>query len=101
MSFKIPCGGFRLDEESFSLDENGVLSVSGGGSGGGGQPDWNQNDITAPWSQIKRLPRLLPPHARSSFLRNIHTSILLTMTTRTLSPARWHVSKRSELMEER
>lgn len=34
MSFKIPCGGFRLDEESFSLDENGVLSVSGGGSGG-------------------------------------------------------------------
>ena len=31
MSFKIPCGGFRLDEESFSLDDNGVLSVSGGG----------------------------------------------------------------------
>lgn len=30
MSFKIPCGGFRLDENSFSLDENGVLSVSGG-----------------------------------------------------------------------
>ena len=36
MSFKIPCGGFRLDEKSFSLDENSVLSVSGGGSGGGG-----------------------------------------------------------------
>ena len=35
MSFKIPCGGFRLDEKSFSLDENGVLSVSGGGGGGG------------------------------------------------------------------
>ena len=34
MSFKIPCGGFKLDENSFSLDENGVLSVSGGGSGG-------------------------------------------------------------------
>ena len=33
MSFKIPCGGFRLDENSFSLDENGVLSVSGGGGG--------------------------------------------------------------------
>ena len=32
MSFKIPCGGFKLDENSFSLDENGVLSVSGGGS---------------------------------------------------------------------
>ena len=34
MSFKIPCGGFKLDEKSFSLDENGVLSVSGGGGGG-------------------------------------------------------------------
>ena len=42
MSFKIPCGGFKLDEKSFSLDENGVLSVSGGA-----QPDWNQNDSTA------------------------------------------------------
>lgn len=31
MSFKIPCGGFKLDEKSFSLDKNGVLSVSGGG----------------------------------------------------------------------
>ena len=47
MSFKIPCGGFKLDEKSFSLDENGVLSVSGGGSGGGVQPNWNQNDSTA------------------------------------------------------
>ena len=46
MSFKIPCGGFKLDEKSFSLDENGVLSVSGGG-GGSVQPDWNQNDETA------------------------------------------------------
>ena len=45
MSFKIPCGGFKLDEKSFSLDDNGVLSVSGGG--GGVQPDWNQNDSTA------------------------------------------------------
>lgn len=36
MSFKIPCGGFKLDEKSFSLDENGVLSVSGGGGSGGG-----------------------------------------------------------------
>ena len=27
MSFKIPCGGFRLDEESFSLDKNDVLSI--------------------------------------------------------------------------
>ena len=42
MSFKIPCGGFKLGEKSFSLDVNGVLSVSGGV-----QPDWNQNDSTA------------------------------------------------------
>lgn len=45
MSFKIPCGGFKLDEKSFSLDVNGVLSVSGGD--GSVQPDWNQNDSTA------------------------------------------------------
>lgn len=44
MSFKIPCGGFKLDEKSFSLDVNGVLSLSGGG---GVQSDWNQNDSTA------------------------------------------------------
>ena len=44
MSFKIPCGGFKLDENSSQLDENGVLSVSGGG---GAQPNWNQNDSTA------------------------------------------------------
>ena len=33
MSFKIPCGGFKLDEKSFSLDVNGVLSVSGSSGG--------------------------------------------------------------------
>lgn len=27
MSFKIPCGGFELEEESFSLDENDVLFI--------------------------------------------------------------------------
>ena len=46
MSFKIPRGGFKLDGKSFSLYENGVLPVSGGG-GGGVQPDWNQNDSMA------------------------------------------------------
>ena len=45
MSFKIPCGGFRLDEKSFSLDETGVLSVSGGGGSGGGEPDFNVNVV--------------------------------------------------------
>lgn len=28
MSFKIPCGGFKLDENSFSLDKDGILSMS-------------------------------------------------------------------------
>lgn len=42
MSFKIPCGGFELDENIFSLDENDVLSLSVGA-----QSDWNQNDETA------------------------------------------------------
>lgn len=27
MSFKIPCGGFKLDEKLFSLDKNDVLSI--------------------------------------------------------------------------
>ena len=27
MSFKIPCGGFKLDEKSFSLDKDDVLSI--------------------------------------------------------------------------
>ena len=27
MSFKIPCGGFKLDEKLFSLDKNNVLSI--------------------------------------------------------------------------
>lgn len=65
MSFKIPCGGFKLDEKSFSLDVNGVLSVSGGG-GGSVQPDWNQNDETAldyvknrPFYTIEPVPTVL------------------------------------------
>lgn len=32
MSFKIPCGGFELDEKVFSLDENDVLSLNGSSS---------------------------------------------------------------------
>lgn len=44
MSFKIPCGGFELDENVFSLDENDVLSLSGGG---GGSSDFVVNFNTA------------------------------------------------------
>ena len=47
MSFKIPCGGFKLDEKSFSLDENGVLSVSGGGGGCGGAVTTLHINVTA------------------------------------------------------
>ena len=46
MSFKIPCGGFKLDEKSFSLDENGVLSVSGGG-----EPDFYVNVVNASFDE--------------------------------------------------
>ena len=53
MSFKIPCGGFKLDEKSFSLDENGVLSVSGGGSGGGVSPEEVVAIVKEQFPQIK------------------------------------------------
>lgn len=46
MSFKIPCGGFRLNEESFSLDENGVLSVKND----------TQVDEDISWDDIKDRP---------------------------------------------
>lgn len=62
---KIPCGGFKLDENFLGMNENDELSLVGGGSEGqllgktadgvawvdppqsGVQPDWNQNDSTA------------------------------------------------------
>lgn len=53
MSFKTPCGGFRLDEKSFSLDENGVLLVSGGGSGGGVSPEEVATIVKEQFPQIK------------------------------------------------
>ena len=43
MSFKIPCGGFMLGEGLVLSEDGKTLNVSGGG----GQPDWNQNDETA------------------------------------------------------
>ena len=43
MSFKIPCGGFMLGEGLVLGEDGKTLSVSGGGV----QPDWNQNDETA------------------------------------------------------
>ena len=46
MSFKIPRGGFKLDEKSFSLDVNGVLSVSGGG-----EPDFYVNVVDASFDE--------------------------------------------------
>ena len=43
MSFKIPCGGFKIDDDTLKLKEDGTLYAAGGGV----QPDWNQNDSTA------------------------------------------------------
>ena len=45
MSKKIGCGGFRIDDDTLKLKEDGTLYAAGGG--GGVQPDWNQNDSTA------------------------------------------------------
>ena len=45
MSFKIPCGGFKIDNDTLKLKDDGTLYAAGGG--GGVQPDWNQNDNTA------------------------------------------------------
>ena len=71
MSFKIPCGGFELDENIFSLDENEVLSLSGGG---GVQSDWNQNDETAldyvknrPFYTVEPVPTVLLEETTAPF----------------------------------
>ena len=44
MSKKIGCGGFRIDDNTLKLKDDGTLYAAGGG---GVQPDWNQNDSTA------------------------------------------------------
>ena len=41
---KVPCGGFKIDNDTLKLKEDGTLYAAGGG---GVQPDWNQNDSTA------------------------------------------------------
>lgn len=43
MSKKIGCGGFRIDDNTLKLKDDGTLYAAGGGV----QPDWNQNDSTA------------------------------------------------------
>ena len=43
MSKKIGCGGFRIDDDTLKLKDDGTLYAIGGGV----QPDWNQNDSTA------------------------------------------------------
>lgn len=42
---KVPCGGFRIDNDTLKLKEDGTLYAAAGG--GGVQPDWSQNDSTA------------------------------------------------------
>lgn len=41
---KVPCGGFKIDNDTLKLKNDGTLYAAGGG--GGVQPDWNQNDST-------------------------------------------------------
>ena len=71
---KVPCGGFKLDENFFGMNENDELSLLGGGGTegqllgktadgaawvdppqSGVQPDWNQNDETQP-DYVKNRP---------------------------------------------
>ena len=70
---KVPCGGFKLDENFLGMNENDELSLVGGGSEGqllgktadgvawvdppqsGVQPDWHQNDDTQP-DYVKNRP---------------------------------------------
>ena len=48
---KVPCGGFRIDDDTLKLKDDGTLYAVGGGV----QPDWNQNDSTA-LNYIKNRP---------------------------------------------
>ena len=80
MSFKIPCGGFELDEKYFSLDENDVLSLSGGA-----QSDWNQNDETAldyvknrPFYTVEPAPTVLLEEITAPF-EDVGGGIYLTL----------------------
>lgn len=80
MSFKIPCGGFELDENIFSLDENDVLSLSGGA-----QSDWNQNDETAldyiknrPFYTVEPAPTVLLEEITAPF-EDVGGGIYLTL----------------------
>lgn len=71
---KVPCGGFKLDENFFGMNENDELSLLGGGGTegqllgktadgaawvdppqSGVQSDWNQNDETQP-DYVKNRP---------------------------------------------
>ena len=40
---KVPCGGFKIDNDTLKLKSDGTLYAAGGGV----QPDWSQNDSTA------------------------------------------------------
>lgn len=80
MSFKIPCGGFELDENIFSLDENDVLSLSVGA-----QSDWNQNDETAldyvknrPFYTVEPVPTVLLEEITAPF-EDVGGGIYLTL----------------------
>ena len=45
MAYKLaPCGGIKLDETNFTIDEDGTIKVIGGSSGAS---DYNDGDCAA------------------------------------------------------
>lgn len=71
MSKKIGCGGFRIDDDTLKLKDDGTLYAAGGGV----QPDWNQNDSTA-LDYIKNRPFYIGDTVETVFVQE--TTVLFS-----------------------
>lgn len=93
----------KLYEDDKTISPDPLPPFSSGGSGGSGGV-LIVNITNGPEDGLlvadKTVAEIIAA-ARSSFLRNIQSTILLAMAPSALSLARWHVSKRGKLMEER
>ena len=71
---KVPCGGFKIDDDTLKLKEDGTLYAAGGG---GVQPDWNQNDSTAA-DYVKNRPLIATNDDILNFLVDIGMVVPVT-----------------------
>lgn len=62
MAYKLaPCGGIKLDKTNFTIDEDGVIKVSGGGSGASdytslsGKPQINGHELASGDNSLETL----------------------------------------------